>query len=402
MSNLKVYFDAAQKADAQVKDIAAQIDTLIETDQEKALELRPKLDEATNKAKAANELYISMKNAQSNDLPAFTPQAPAFNKTKLGDNFGGALAAYLRDGDTGGVRQYLGKDGVTIRNASNDTDMNIGTAADGGNAVPTGFYQQVIARRDEMALHAKLGVRRIPGTGLTVNVPIDGEDDGEFVSTNEAAAFDRDAPALGTKAFTKVKNSKKIELSLELLEDEDAQLMNFIMDFVARGQAKTMNNLLLTEVASNGTSLKSFAATGAIASGELEGMAYNDALAAYLDDSASVAWVTRPATYGAIASLSGNARLYVGTPQGGNTGAPTLLGSPVHFSNKVAALGASAKSIYFGNWNFVGYREDPGFTLLRDPYSAAGTGQVRLWMYFRTVFGVLQSEAIGYGAQAAS
>ena len=37
-----------------------------------------------------------------------------------------------------------------------------------------------------------------------------------------------------------------------------------------------------------------------------------------------------------------------------------------------------------------------GFTLLRDPYSAASTGQVKLWMHFRTVFKVLQPSAIGY------
>jgi hypothetical protein len=41
--------------------------------------------------------------------------------------------------------------------ASNDTDMNVGTSADGGYAVPTGHYNGIIARLDEAALYGKLG-----------------------------------------------------------------------------------------------------------------------------------------------------------------------------------------------------------------------------------------------------
>lgn len=330
--------------------------------------------------------------------PEKPERAPAVVKTR-GDNFANALGAWVRDGDTGGVQTMMRGKELEIR-ASNNTDMNIGTAADGGYAVPTGFYNQIIARRDEISLPSRLGVRRIPGIGTTVNVPLDAEDDGEFVSTNEAAAFDRDAPAIGQKALTLVKYSKYIELSYELLQDEDARLMDFLTDFVARGQAKTLNNLLLTEVAANGTNLKTFASTTALAIGELESIVYNDNLAAYLDDTASCSWVTRPSTFGAISALTGNPRVYAETPAGSRE-RPGLLGFPVAFSQKVAAPAANAKTVYFGNWNFVGWREDPGFTLLRDPYSKASSGQVVLWMYFRTVFGVLQAEAIGYGTQAA-
>ena len=44
----------------------------------------------------------------------------------------------------------------------------------------------------------------------------------------------------------------------------------------------------------------------------------------------------------------------------------------------------------------MGMRESPGLTVLRDEFSAASSGQVRLWYYFRTVYGVLQAEAIQY------
>ena len=59
----------------------------------------------------------------------------------------------------------------------------------------------------------RLGVQNIPGIGTTVNVPLDAEADGEFVSTAEAAANDRDAPAVGTVAMTLTKYTKRIEIS---------------------------------------------------------------------------------------------------------------------------------------------------------------------------------------------
>jgi len=332
--------------------------------------------------------------------PQLPTQAPAVIKTR-GDSFEKMFKAYIRDNDISSeLRQFMGGDGVNFR-ASNNTDMNITTAADGGYAVPTGFYNQVIAKRSEISLPERLGVRRIPGIGTTVNVPYDNETDGEFVSTSEAGSFDQDAPAIGQAAMTLVKYSKYITLSVELLNDEDAGLMPFLADWVARGQAKTMNSLLLTDVASNGTSLKTTAASTAIAAGEVEDVYMNDTVADYLDDGGSVGWVMRASTFGDIISITGNNRLYLPQIQGG-VGPANLLGYPVYFSTKAASVAANSKVAYFGNWNFVGWREAPGFTMLRDPYSAASTGQVKLWMYFRTVFKVLQPSAIGYLITSAS
>ena len=114
-----------------------------------------------------------------------------------------------------------------------------------------------------------------------------------------------------------------------------------------------------------------------------------------LDDAGSVAWVMRNSTFGNIASITGNARLYAETP--GGSFAREILGYPVLTSNKAAATAASAKDVYFGNWNFVGMREAPTFSVLRDPYTNAAAGQIRMIYMFRAVYGVLQAEAIGYG-----
>ncbi len=314
--------------------------------------------------------------------------APAQLRIARGDTEERAFAHWVRTGDGGGLREFR---------ASNDTTLNITTDADGGYAVPTGHYQGIIARRDESMLAQRLGVRNIPGIGTTVNVPVDNEDDGEFVSTAESGAYDRDAPAIDQKAMTLVKYTKKVDLTVELLEDEDSRLLAFLNDFIGRGMAKTHNNLLLTEVAANGTSLKTFASATAIAVDELEPIVYSNNLSFYLDDTGSVGWVMQPAVYGEILLLDdANDRRYAQNVMG-NTAGPGLLGFPVYWSNKSGATAASAKSVYFGNWNYVGYREAPGFTVIRDPYSRAGNGEVIFHYMFRAVYTTLIAEAIGYG-----
>jgi HK97 family phage major capsid protein len=71
-------------------------------------------------------------------------------------------------------------------------------------------------------------------------------------------------------------------------------------------------------------------------------------------------------------------------------------GYPVYKSSKMPAIGAGLKSIVFGNFGFVGMREAPELTVLRDPYSRAGYGEIIFHYYLRTVYKVLLAEAIQY------
>jgi ElaB/YqjD/DUF883 family membrane-anchored ribosome-binding protein len=67
MQNLKSFYDAALAADADVKRILAEMDSLFSsgTDEGKqnALALRPALEEAKAKAESANQLYVSVRDA---------------------------------------------------------------------------------------------------------------------------------------------------------------------------------------------------------------------------------------------------------------------------------------------------------------------------------------------------
>jgi HK97 family phage major capsid protein len=348
---------------------------------------------------------------------------PNINRGGLGDSEIRAMAAYFRDGDVGGIRSMM-EEGESRDQGPNfvvnlptvleqranemfgtpeqravDSIMNITTAADGGAAVPTGFSGTIALRRNEVRLSERLGVRPIPGVGTTVNYPFENADPSVFAATTEQSdaydqTYERDvAPVLANKAFTLAKKTKKLALTEELLDDEDANLLAHIADSVGRGLGITHNSLLLTEVAANGSTLKTFAAAAAIAAGEPEDIVFGDVVGYYLEDGGGIGWVMRPTTFGNIASITGNARLYAQTP--GGSFSKEILGYPVEYSNQAAATAASAKDVYFGNWFYVGMREDPALRFLRDPYTTDGI--VYLKYSFRAVYGVLIAGAVGFG-----
>ena len=369
---------------AAAKAIAA----LPELNDEKRAEFDAKMKEAdVLKGDIARATAVETEDAELDEsagtraAKVYAPTVPNLNlKTKRGDTESRAFLHYLRTGD---------KSRELEQRASNDTDMNIGTAADGGVLVPTGLYQGIIAKRVELELGPKLGVLDIPGKGTTVDVPVDNGTTNEFVSTSEASAFDRDAPALAKKSLTLVKYTKKLQLSYELLEDEDTKVEAWLSGYVGRALAKTHNSLLIAEALASGTTFALGAAAAATAS-DIPGLVY--ALPDGYQDNAF--WVMRRATEGAYRALTGNNFQFTATPTGPIN---TLFGYPIMNSSYPAAIGTTNKSVYFGNFSFMLKREAPGLTVLRDMYSGASTGQVNLWYYVRTVYKLSVAEAIRYG-----
>ena len=390
-------------------ELAENEDRDLTTDEQKSY------DDALAEAKALEVRVNRLESIpQQTPAPQVRGQAPAFNRTKPGETEDRAIGHYLKTGDAGAVRSMLandeenrsGKPEIEIRLPSRnelravvDSSMNITTAADGGSAVPTGFAGQIATRRNEVRLSDKLGVRTVTGVGTTVKFPFENADPQDFSATSEQSDahgndYTRDAAVLGNKDFTLVKFTKKLEITEELLDDEEANLMSYIADLIGRAIGLTHNSLLIAEVGSVGTELDVFASATAIATGEPDNLVYNDTLSPYLDDGGSIAWVTRPSTFGAIKGLSGDARIYgIATTEG-----RTLLEYPVHYSSKVAAIASAAKTLYFGNWWYMGLYESPALRLIRDPYSV--DGMVVLKYSFRCDYGQLIAGAIGYGKQA--
>lgn len=365
-------------------------------DEAKALQVQPLNDETRarfdNLMKEAEALKGDIARADALDAELFqaeTPdevragkgkiEVPALNlRTKPGETEASVLAHYLRTGDRS--RELR----------ANANDMTIADSTYAGYAVPTGHYQSIVEKRDQVALFGKLGVLNIPGKGTTVNVPFDNGTTNLFISTGETTAFDLDAPVIGQAAMTLVKYTKKVTISVELLEDEDAKLLNFLESYVGRALGLTENSLLVTEALANGTS-NTLGATAAATAADVPTLMYS--LKGEYGD--NTAWIMARATEGSYRGLTSSTPfLFVPTPQGSMT---TLWGSPVHNSASMPAIGSGNKSILFGNFSLMGRREGTGMQVLRDPYTGGGTGQLNIYYYVRLVYKVLVAEAIRYG-----
>ena len=322
-----------------------------------------------------------------------SPSAPAHLRTGLGDTAAKATAHYLRTGDTSGIDQLGPQHGdefsFDLQAVSNATDLNVGTPGDGGVLVPTGHYQGIIAKKNELALYGPLGVTPIPGRGLTVDVPYESGVANEFVAGTEISAQDEDAPAFDTAAMTLVPFTKDVVLSNMLLDTEDSQLLTFLEGWVGRALAKTHNKALITEALANGTAV-ALGDDALVTVGDPETLEF--ALAAEYADNA--AFVMARATEGKFRKLVGSPFQYQATPP--NADRREFDHYPVFNSSYVPAVGAGNKSILFGAFEYMGMREG-GMTFLRNPYLKGSTRQVVLHYYAYIVYKVLNAEAILYG-----
>jgi HK97 family phage major capsid protein len=157
--------------------------------------------------------------------------------------------------------------------------------------------------------------------------------------------------------------------------------------------AKTHNDLLVTAALAGGTAALTLDAATAIGATEIPELYYllPDY---YATDEASVAWLMKRATEGKIRGLAGDTFVYAPTPGGGVGMSPTLWGAPIYNTGKMPASTGGLKSLLFGNFYYMGLREAPSLTILRDPYTV--DGKVILKYYFRCVYKVLQAGAFVY------
>ena len=69
---------------------------------------------------------------------------------------------------------------------------------------------------------------------------------------------------------------------------------------------------------------------------------------------------------------------------------------PVYTSQKADAMTAGLKPVYFGNWYLVAQREIPRSISYLIHIRTRILDNMCLWMSLRTVFKVLQPDAVGY------
>jgi HK97 family phage major capsid protein len=375
-------------ADKEDRDLTAEEQTQYNATMGQIDTLKARIDRADQLA--ALEGQMEEQEPRKNSAPT------GFNfnrKTGLGDTELKATAFYVKHGDRGALGRFAAEQITDFMATSNDTDMNVATAADGGVLVPTGHFQGIVAKKNETALYGVLGVTPYNGLkGTTAYVPIETGSANVFVSTAESTgAVDRDAPVLDRAALTIVHMTKSIEITNDLREMEDSAMMAFLENYIGRALAMTHNSALVTEALASGTSVALGAQTAATV-GDPETLDGN--LAAEYSDNAN--FVMKKATLTSYRKLiSTGPFLYQQTPAGALS--PRRLGEfDVYLSSFVPAIGSGLKSSILGDFSYMGMRETP-LSFLYDPYSLAGTSRVRLHYRTSMVYKVTNADAILYG-----
>ena len=281
-----------------------------------------------------------------------------------------------------------------------------GTNANGGFLVPEAYAQQIIDKRDETWIGAKLPMQRYTTTSDVFNIAAQNEKS-DFAFVAESGSYNQDEPTFSGVAITLYTASLGMLISNQLLRDQAMDLDGFIAREVGRAYARHLNNFMIVGTGSSqpyGIVPRATANTEALAS--TTGVDAADIInmvhklpAAYADDTNSVGWVMRNTTLGAIRALTGNFFSFQATPQGG---IDNLYGKPVAVSDKIAAMAASAKSILFGNFSYYAYVENLNLEISRNPYLYQANYQTAIFCTARWGGDVTQADAFVLGSNPAS
>ena len=319
------------------------------------------------------------------------PEAPATKKltTKgFSNEPTEALMHWVRTGDDVAARQTL------------KAAMNEGTNSQGGYAVPEDYGTQIVDKRDQTWIGAKLNVQRYTTNRDIFNLA-DADQKSDFAFVAEAGSANFDEPTLAPSAIVVYTASLAMKLSNQLLRDEAMDLQGFLSREIGRAYARHLNDYMVNGTGSSqpygilarATVSETLASVAGLDQSDIINIAHK-LPAWYSDDSGSVGWVMQNTTLGAIRSLSGNYFSFQPTPMGGMD---SLYGKPVAITDKIAVLGTGNKPIIFGNFNYYAFVENMGLEIVRNPYLYMANYQTGIFVNVRWGGDVTQSEAFVYG-----
>jgi HK97 family phage major capsid protein len=354
--------------------------------------------EAAKKAKEEQEARINavvdaaVKEAMKELEPANTKGAklsvPAINKVSglgLKDDAMKSFMYWIRTGDEGAVKAAL--------QGQTDTE--------GGYLVPDDFYNNVVAKRDELSVARRAGAAVIQTSLDRVLVPTEGTSMTAFAITTEESAVSEEEPTFGQVALTVHRATKLVKISVQLAADEKARMEPFLTNAFARAEASWENTYFLEGsgggqplgAVDGGTNGKTAAGTNAITAAEVV------ALFHALDEpyhGPGCAWSMKMSTLGYLRGLSGSAFYFQQTPAGDILPGLYLEGYPVYPSAIMAAMTSSLKPVILGNWQFYFIAERQGLSIQRLTELYAGNGQIGLLATFRRGGAPTQAEAFQY------
>lgn len=279
-----------------------------------------------------------------------------------------------------------------------------GTDSEGGYLVPADYLNRIIEKRSEMNILTQLGVETYTTDRDVYKFPAENTAMGKFTIVAEEGSIStaQDEPTYTLPSAIIYKFMKKILISFELDEDYNTGLSENLSRMIGRSWAATENYYVQVGSGNNepqgvfvggtaGLTLDSASAIGVTEIPELIGklkVPYRDR---------AVMLMNR--TTGAyLSGLTGN-QFQFRTPPVSQTwanGDDLGIGYPIILTEDAPAIGASNKSLLFGNFSFYGWVRNRSLRLQRLSELYAETGQIGLLAWFRAGGTVLQPEAFQY------
>jgi HK97 family phage major capsid protein len=383
--------EAEQKSISTIPEEESKMDENIV--EEVKAEPKPEVDIKAIADEIRKSIVEELKAAPGIERGERTVKAPAVIDSLGEKSYKSAFWDYVRTGEVSNIRK------------ASKAALQEGTTTEGGYLVPDDEYGSIIAKRDEESIISKLGLMRVTTNRDKYNFPTENASLAKFTLVAEEGAISaaEEEPTFAQVSVPVYKFTKLIKVSEELLEDDNSNLEAFLTNAIGRAVADTENYYALIGAGSTepqgafvgGTAGLSFDSATAIGAAEIPelmgklGSPYHN----------GAAWVMDPATWfnlkGLVSSsvftfTSGVARM------SGTVDGPTLEGYPVVLNSNVANIAASAKSLMFGNYNYMGFVTNRGLRIRRLNELYADTGQVGILATYRFGCAVLQAEAFQY------
>lgn len=293
----------------------------------------------------------------------------------------------------------IGRNGAMVKAA-----LQEGTDSEGGYLVPADELGRIIEKRDEQNILSQLGIAGYTTDRDVFNFPAEDTAMTNFTIVAEEATHTpaQNEPDFAQPAATIYKFMKVVKISEELEEDYNSGLGTSLTNMLGRAWAGTENYYVQVGTGSSqpqgvfvggtaGLTLDSASAIGAAEIPELIGklkIPYRD----------RAVLVMNRTTGAYLSGLSGNQFIFRQPPasQAWANGEDLGIGYPVILTEDAAAIGASAKSLLFGNFEFYGWVRNRSLRVLRLGELYRETGQIGIRAWFRAGGVVLQAEAFQY------
>lgn len=242
------------------------------------------------------------------------------------------------------------------------------------------------------------------GNPFTVPTSDDTGNTGELIVENPSSDTDSADPVIGNAALDAYTiSSKGLGVSFQLLQDNEFDVEAHLMDLAGERIGRTFNTLTTN---GTGSSQPRGFVTAATANrheaGANDVLGYDDLLdlmdtvdAAYQKDP-SAGFMMNQRTLTEARKLKDSNGTPIWNPAMGERG-ETIHGYPVHINNDLGLFGATANTVVaaFGCWRKYFIRDVTRPYIVRDPYTSAGRGLVKFFVFSRHGGQLTDTKAVG-------